>query len=278
MKPFIDYDMPNPVYHARPELSSSQARTVFRSPRTYLHELNVKEAKRAYDVGEAAHTKILGVGNGTITYPQEHLTPSGNVSTKAATLKWAEEQRALGLTPISPEDARLIDGMAEALLAEPKARALLEGARVEVSMFGTCPDTDVDIRARLDGWSLSDVIFDVKTTRSSDPVDVQYEVVDRKRRYHAQLGHYDDTARLNGIEPQGVALLFVEKTAPFLPYVYELPEELLKAGRAFGRRAREIYRECKLFDTWPAYSRDYLESLPPIQLSERELAFAYSDH
>ena len=112
-------DMTDIEYHSRPELSSTGARRLLDSPARYRYWADHQEPTRAvFDLGTAAHTKILGTGAGTIIYPEQHLTPSGNVSTKAATVEWEKEQRNAGLIPISRFDAGRVDAMAEAVLAD----------------------------------------------------------------------------------------------------------------------------------------------------------------
>src|SRR5690606_27628933 len=111
--------------------------------------------------------KILGVGANTVTYPAEHLTPSGNVSTKAATIEWEKEQRANGLIPITVHDARRVDAMAEAVLADADARQVLESIQGrEVSIIQDVQG--VPCRARFD---LYDGINagDLKTARDASP-------------------------------------------------------------------------------------------------------------
>src|SRR5690606_22393044 len=163
----IVLDYPEAEYHARPELSSTQARTLLDSPARYHYALTHREEKTAYDFGHAAHAKILGVGSPVIEYPAEHLTPSGNISTKAATVAWASEQRAASLVPVAPGEVKAVDIMAEAALAHPEARRLLElDGHSEVSVFATCPETDVRCRARIDRLS-DEYAVDLKTVRGS---------------------------------------------------------------------------------------------------------------
>jgi len=152
----IHYDMSDTEYHARPELSSSGARLLLPeykgSPKKFVYAQTHRKTSRAFDLGHAVHTKVLGVGAGIVTYPDEHLTPSGNPSTKAATVEWEEEQRAAGLTIVSPGDLQKVDAMAEAVLAHPSARPLFEVCEFrEVSVFA---DVDgVPCRARFDALS-----------------------------------------------------------------------------------------------------------------------------
>src|SRR5690606_12767730 len=108
-----------------------------------------------------------GVGAPIVTYPPEHLTPSGNPSTKAATVAWEDEQRATGVSIISARDMALADAMAEAVLAHQGARELLEqDGHPEASAFAIDPDTGIWCRARFDRLG-PDLAADLKTTAGS---------------------------------------------------------------------------------------------------------------
>src|SRR5690606_41415891 len=112
-------DMPEAVYHSRPELSSTGARRLLDSPARFRYfEDNPQPHKQVFDLGTAAHTKILGVGANIIEYPADHLTAPGNVSTSKATVAWEQGQRDNGLIPITSKDERRGDRMTKAELAD----------------------------------------------------------------------------------------------------------------------------------------------------------------
>ncbi|MFF2493219.1 PD-(D/E)XK nuclease-like domain-containing protein [Agromyces sp. NPDC058064] len=251
----IVLDMPEAEYHSRPELSSTQARLLLQSPARYQHALtHPKPARTVFDVGTAAHTKILGVGSGTIAYPPEHLTPSGNVSTKAATVEWAAAQRANGLTPVTPQQVSEVDAMAEAVLAHPTARVLLEqpGAP-EASVFATEAETGVDLRSRFDFLpepGPRPIAVDVKSAADASPREFARAAANHG--YHVQEGHYEDTVE-DLIDLAGFVFLVVEKDPPHLVGVYQLEPEFRAAGRAAAARARRVLAECRERGEWPGY-------------------------
>src|SRR5690606_6403117 len=98
------YDMDDLEYHARTELSSTGVRRILDSPARFKWEQEHRVEKRDYDYGHAAHAKVLGAGMAVVPYPDEHLTPSGKASSKAATIAWETEQRAAGFAPGTPDD------------------------------------------------------------------------------------------------------------------------------------------------------------------------------
>lgn len=251
-------------YHSRPELSSTGARLLLESPAKFKYRQdNPLSGRVAFDVGTAVHTKVLGIGAGIIEYPEEHLTPSGFVSTKAATLNWADARRSEGLTPISPADAEVVNGMAEAVLAHPMARALLEmeGQR-EVSVFSEVEG--VPVRARFDALTDGDkrIGVDLKTTRKkAEHRDFARAATDLG--YHIQEAWYTEALEAEGIELDGFVFIVVEKEAPFLVGVNQLDVIFRGMGSSATREARKRWRECTASGEWPGYSENIQLASPP---------------
>lgn len=266
----IHTDMSEDDYHARTELSSTGARRLLESPARFNHWRNKGEAgKQAYDVGHAVHAMVLGVGNGTIAYPDEHVTASGAVSTKAATVAWAEEQRAAGLVPIAPAQARKVHGMAEAVLAHPGARDIVERrGGPEASVIALDDETGVETRARFDWLDLdAGGATDLKTTATSASVEGFARTV-AKHGYDVQEAFYrraiqrDITFRF----------LVVEAEAPHLVALHELDVEWQQMGAAKVQRALELYAECTASGTWPGYPTETQLLSPP-----NYLVYAHED-
>lgn len=256
------YDIPELDYHADKNVpggsfSSSGAKTILKSPALYKWEREHRVDKTTYDVGHAAHTKILGVGSTVIEYPADHLTPSGNISSKAATVAWATQQRDAGLTPVTPAQIADVDAMAEAVLAHPIARTLLEKPGVsEQSLFAPDPETGVWLRARIDrlpdrdsGQSLA---LDLKTSNSANPRDFQRSAAEYG--YDIQSEWYQHTLNLTrGDTDTAFLFIVVEKTAPHLVSVIELDAEFAAIGRSRMRRAIDLFKACRDNNDWPGY-------------------------
>jgi len=267
----IHLHMPEQEYHAHPALSSTGARRLLESPAKFRHaQTHPEKPKAAFDLGTAVHTKVLGTGDAAIAYPPEHLTPSGNVSTKAATVEWAAEQRAAGLTPISPDQMGEVDGMAEAVLAHPMARVLLEqDGSPEASVFATDPDTGVNMRARFDFLPTGErtsIAVDLKSARDASPAG--FAKAAASHGYSTQRAWYLDTYEFAepSIELDGFVFVVVETEAPFLVGVYRLNTEFEAIGAHQARRARRIYRECLDSGEWPGYSSGIESLMAPFWL------------
>jgi len=256
--------MDEELYHAHPALSSTGARLLLKSPAKFDYRRSHPRAgNRAFDLGHAAHTKVLGIGAGVIAYPDEHLTASGNVSTKAATLAWADEVRAAGLTPVSPAEIHAVDAMAESVLAHPQARVLFEapGER-ELSVFA---DIDgVPVRARLDAFVSGDmpVGVDLKTTRKTADADgFGREAADLG--YHVQEAWYREALAAVGVNLSKFLFVVVEKEPPYLVGVNELDIIFQEMGKAAAAEARRRYRSGMETGVWPGYSDDIELASPP---------------
>lgn len=247
----ILYDLPEQDYHSRPELSSTGARLLLDSPARFKYwSEHPQPPKTSFDLGSAAHTKVLGVGANIVIYPAEHLTASGNVSTKAATVEWEREQRAAGLIPISTSDARRVDAMAEAVLADRDARGVLETiVGREVSIVTEVEG--VPSRARFDMYDGINA-GDLKTARDASPRGFNRSV--GSYGYHIQQAFYSDVHYAEtGDQLRSFKFVVVEAAAPHLVGVYELDPMWMDiaAGKVFN--ARETYKRCVETNTWPGY-------------------------
>lgn len=258
------YDMDDRTYHARTELSSTGVRKILDSPARFHYDQTHRRESRAFDVGHAVHAKILGTGLTVVAYPDEHLTPSGNPSTKAATKAWEAEQRAAGFAPIAPTDLALVDAMAEAVLTHTGARKILERpGQAEVSAFATDPDTGVPCRARFD--RLSDgLIVDVKTTAGSAS-EAGFGRDAAKHGYPIQEAHYADVlAWICGMNDRvPMAFVVVEKRPPHLVAVHYSDEVTRVIARDLAAQARRTYADCAASGVWPGYGDEPLTTRMP---------------
>lgn len=249
------YDMPDRDYHARPELSSTQARQILDSPARYKWALTQPpRTSDAFDLGHAVHSKVLGVGAKVVLYPDEHITDSGAISKSKASLAWQDKQRAAGLTPITSDQQLAVNQMAENVLAHHAARALFEQpGHAEASVFATCDETSIDVRARFDYLPELDtpdpIAVDVKTTAGTI-ADFDRSVA--KWRYDVQQGHYIETLRLEtNRDDIRFAFLVIEKAAPYFVGIRYLDTEFTDIGIEDARNARRTLRDCTDTNTWP---------------------------
>ncbi|MGG7510869.1 PD-(D/E)XK nuclease-like domain-containing protein [Plantibacter sp. YIM 135249] len=259
----IVYGLDEAAYHAHPALSSTNARRLLDSPARYKYlQTHPEPPKTVFDVGTAAHSKVLGTGAPIDIIPAKLLASNGAISTTAAK-EFIAKSRAAGRVPVKADVAEEVNSMAEAVLAHPSARVLLEQeGHSEVSMFGTDPDTELDVRARFDfapSGGRTPVAWDLKSARDASPRGFAKAVAEHG--YHIQRGHYMDTNEFaGGIDLDGFAFVVVESKAPYLVGAYRLNSDWEDIGVAQAREARTILRRCLDTDTWPGYD-DNIQSL-----------------
>lgn len=271
----IDHHMSDEQYHARPELSSTGARTLLPefkgSPAKFIWNQSHPRTTRAYDIGHAVHAKVLGTGLQAIAYPEELLASNGAASTKAAK-EWAEEQRAVGLVPMKSVEVNVINRITDAVLMDRDARKVLEMPHRESSIFSTSPE-GVDVRARFDVYGNGSA-GDLKTTADASPRGFNKHVVEYG--YFVQEAFYRDAHRYEtGEELDSFKFIAVETSGPYHVAVYELDVIYRDIGRKLAQEARDIYQRCVETGEWPGIEGELLA--PPnwlIYEHEEEVTFS----
>ncbi|UFS59501.1 PD-(D/E)XK nuclease-like domain-containing protein [Subtercola endophyticus] len=251
-------DMNEATYHARPELSSTQARQILDSPARFEYARTHPQApKKAFDLGSAVHSKVLGVGYGI-----EVLNFESWRSKDAQIAR--DETYAAGLIPMLPHELGPVDEMSEAILSHKTARQIFEQDGIaEASVFATDPTTGVPLRARFD-W-FAPVCADLKTTAKDASKDTFAKTV-ASFGYDTQRGHYLDTLRFATGETRELVFVVVETNPPHLVAVHQLDRIFADMGHLKARRAREIYAECTESGVWPGYPDEVQLVIPPTWL------------
>jgi hypothetical protein len=263
--------MPEADYHARLELSSTEARMILDSAAKYRWKKDhppLLAPSKKFDLGSAIHSRVLGTGYEVAVIPDEILASNGAISTTAAK-EFVARARAEGLVPLKREEFEPIDIQAEAVLSHPTAKALLEqpGA-AEVSVFAEVDD--VAVRARFDflpeQGERRRVAVDLKSTRDASERGFTRAIADYG--YDVQRQWYLDTLNAvtgpmpTGFEPE-LVFIAVEKEPPYLVAVYQLPTVWTEMGRVKAARARAIYAECVKSGEWPGYPAEVQLVTPP---------------
>lgn len=265
------YDLTAEAYHADPvpggSLSSSGARRLLPPgcPALYRYERDHPPApKRTFDLGHAAHRKVLGAG------PPIVVINAADYRTKSAQEK-RDAAHAAGAVPLLEAEHEQVEAMAAALREHPEAGPLLRSDRgqPEQSLFWVDRPTGVWRRARPDwlpsGWPGPRLILpEYKSCRSADPEAIQRAIAEYG--YHQQADWYLDAVRALGLADERAAFVLIcqEKTPPYLITVVEPDQTALAVGRLLNRDALRLYRECVDSGRWPGYADDVLRvSLPP---------------
>ena len=250
-------------YHADPCVNPSLSSTIgkkliFQSPKHAWHaspRLNPDHepmVKKAFDVGKAAHSMILGTGAPIADIPDDYLASNGAVSTKKAK-EFVEQARADGKVPIKSDEARNVDLM--------KARLIMTLREADINLMAT--DSEVTAIADIDGVTCRAMIdnapsdptrpylYDLKTTTDASLDAVMRSIMNYG--YDFQAAHYLETWKAATGEDRSFRFIFQEKTAPFEVCLVELHEDSLIMGKKKTARAREIWRNCVSSNHWPGY-------------------------
>jgi len=257
------YDVPFEQYLADPvpggSLSTSGAKTLISvCPAAFDYERkHGRPNKLDFDLGHAAHSKVLGDGMEIAVIPDKLLGANGATSTKAAK-EFIADARARGAVPIKSDVAAEVDAMATALREHPIAGKLLDPGRgtPEQSLFWTDERTGVWRRARLDSLPHPAlgrmIVVDYKTTDSAKPSAFAKSIA--RYGYHMQGDAYIDGIKALGLADDVAFLLIAqEKTPPYLISVVEMSAPALRIGRARNQRAIDLFKQCTETNHWPAY-------------------------
>ena len=110
----IRHDMPADEYHAHPALNASTLKAVARHPLAKVrYDLDHRQYKPEYNLGEAAHSLILeqdASGLVIVDFP-DYRTKEARISRDAAL--------AAGKTPLLPHEHDQVRAMRDAVMATP---------------------------------------------------------------------------------------------------------------------------------------------------------------
>lgn len=260
------YDgVPLSVYHSdritkEPSVSSSGLRTLWSKSAKHFYaswpfnparDDDDEEESKAFVLGRAAHHLFLGedhFGLEFILRPERIAGKAwhGNL-TEAITFK--KQQAAAGRTILSPNDIKIIRGMAGSLSQDRMACDLLQGP-VEQTLIAQDPETGIWLRARPDVMPTADGMFaDLKTTPSVVDVDLKWTL--RSFGYHMQGALIWEICELLGMPFDGFVLVFIEKKSPYCTRVVEITDEDLGRGRLQNRAMIRQVARCLKAMNWP---------------------------
>ena len=205
------------------------------SPLALQHALaNPSTDSAAKGLGRAAHLTTL-LNEDPPQVPDEHLTPSGALSTSAKTKAWIAENA--GQEFYSAADIATAWAIRDAVLAHDEAAATLDA----------CPIREVGVTGEVDGVPAkckpdaigATMLCDLKTTSATlDTRSLAREIL--RWGYHGQMAWYRKVCGRDDLE---VRLIFVQSKAPHDVAVVPLGEEWMALGdelvsRALGSLAR----------------------------------------
>ncbi|MFI2667894.1 PD-(D/E)XK nuclease-like domain-containing protein [Micromonospora carbonacea] len=261
-EPGLYPDMDDATYHGDPvpagSLSSTGARKLLppSCPAKFRWWLdNGDRPKDAFDLGHAAHLKVLSRGLDLAVVDAPDWRTKAAKEAKAAAY-------AAGQVPLLAVDHDRVEAMAAAVRRHHIAGPLLdpESGQPEMSAFWIDQDTGVWCRARYDFLrhpvpGRRRIVADYKTTPDASLEHIQRAI--HRFGYHQQGAHYLDGAiALGAADDPAFVLVFQETEPPHVITVVQLDPVALRIGRDLNRQALATYAECQRTGVWPAYSDD----------------------
>ena len=267
-------DIANEVYHRDPDLlpgpsiSSSGLKTLLkRSPRHYWHDspLNPnrppEDDKPHFRVGKAAHDCLLLEGRWADAY--YILQEDFNARKTKEQADWhaeAEAAREAGKTVLTHAEAESVKAMAASLRENKFAAAALTNGESEVTLAWKDQETGVWLRVRPDFLPHKRrIIPDLKTAADGSP-DAFSRTVSKFGYHMAAALYMDGIKAIFGEAPSNWLHVVIEKEAPYVVSLYELPPEDIERGRWLNRKAIRIYADCLNSGQFPGYADE------PVQL------------
>jgi hypothetical protein len=241
--------MPTKEYFGKPGMSFHQLLDFSKSPAYYYKKHTLKQVrdddKQSYAFGRAFHSWC---GEGREVYdqnvmivPDEHLTPSGAVSTRKETRAWLAEQE--GKTLISRKDHETIEAMVLAVHSNPICQRIMRDGLPEVEKFCVIITDfgDICCKACID-WLTPHAAIDFKSIDNID--NLERHCLDY--HYDGQLAFYEDIANV-----QESYLIFAEKSGTNRVAVVRFDPSTIVMARGDNYFLLERYAECCREAKWP---------------------------
>lgn len=147
------------------------------------------------------------------------LIPELNLRTNAGKeMKEKLLAENVGKMPITEELLEKAKAMVDSAMSHPKVKQLVEPVKKELAFFWTCPFSNLNFRAKLDGAS-SKHFIEVKTTSDAGPDYFSKHLFDM--HWDLSLVHYrEGVKQVMGVEPPAYFIV-IEREPPFTvqPYI-----------------------------------------------------------
>lgn len=263
--PGVYYDIPFEVYLKWDAFSKSCVPSILRSPAHYQEYKKNPPDTAALRLGSLVDLMLFEPENVEKEFekaPEFYLNKGvqkpWNYNANYCN-DWRDERINDGITIVTYdqwEDAKL---MKDAILNHRLAAEWIKEGEHQVSIIWEDDITGEKCKARLDNLRIGEGIDDLKTTENASPTKFSKHINDFM--YHVQGAVYSDGwAKASKDIPLHFNIIAAEKTPPYAVATYTLGIDSLILGRHLWRKALDEYHDCKMADSWPAYSQ-YAEEI-----------------
>lgn len=246
---------------ARPSVSSTGLKRISsKSAYHYWAESNMNpkrpvcKEKAHFGIGKALHDVLLLNERFESHYyvlPEGYNARSRDFEEYRAGAEYAAKK---GRTVLTYAQRDMVLAMADQLVKNDLASALLTAGTPEMTLVAIDPETKVYMRGRPDILPTTmEIIPDIKT--AIDASQDAYERAATKFGYFQSAAHYLDVIeQLYGPAKRRFVLITVEKEYPFVVTIDQLDEVDIDMARLRNRAALNQFAECLKTGEWPAYT------------------------
>jgi hypothetical protein len=259
-------ELPEEVYHARPEYSTSMLKLLPGDPETFFgrHVLRLPDFQfkptQYVNFGTVAHGMFLQ-DKATPIIPVDVLSKSGARQGGAWKDFAADHEGEIWL---KAEEAEPLKRLQDSLEDTGKAKELLAlPGKTEHSVFWQSDIGGFNLRGRLDRLVLMGdkaIVLDLKLTNNLSPEKFYWHAADMG--YHYQAASYMWAVReVFDVEPTAFVFIVGEYNAPYRWFTYEASSEFLDAGWIALRESLAALRHRLDTNNWIRDDRSRLLSL-----------------
>ncbi|MEG0407206.1 MAG: PD-(D/E)XK nuclease-like domain-containing protein [Acinetobacter sp.] len=266
-------DLSNENYHKHEAVSSSQLKTILRSPaHFYAKHIAENEHKQtpAMALGSAIHSLFLEPHNFENDCAIEPVVNKRTNAGKAELEAFLSEN--IGKTIITLNQYDSAKAIVEAMKLHPMYSMLLHGGTREASVFYKDEETNLDCRVRFD-WHVAPntseyfpngLIMDIKKT--TDARESEFSRSCQKYGYALSASMYlQGYKAFYGQDTNPTFLFFVvEEEAPFESIIYYASDEMVFVGNIKRREAMLKLLQAKTNNEWSGYSKQIQQINLPV--------------
>jgi exodeoxyribonuclease VIII len=243
-----EHDIDIKLYHESAGISRSGISEFKKSPlhywQAYLSPNRIrKQDTKAMIFGDAVHTKIMEPDLFDDRFAVSKKFDGRKNAGKAAKIDF--EIANQGKKILDTEDYLIIEAIENEVNKHPLINRLIEGGKIERSLFWADSETEILCKARPDIWT-NRCLIDIKTTEDSSFNEFIWSI--KNYNYHIQAAMQIDAIKeITGKLIHDFIFIVIQKTPPYKPYLYNLDDLCIEYGRQQYKKLLKVLRVC--FDT-----------------------------